>query len=171
MGLKNNHPSAVNFFYPWLEDLFENLYADLIIVDVPSHDPKKKSSGIKTLINKLSKNHPHITDWTGEIERTKLIKKLSYGGNRDVDFLMSTISISLPEYFKNQNILIIDDVLTSGSSMVAAHNLLVSKSRPESVLMLTLVKTAKYDSPASQKKEDRRAERTTEPTEVEEYFF
>lgn len=138
ISLKKEEDSSIRDFY---KRCFTSLDGDFdTMVIVPSHNPIKSNSGIRTLAIKLAKGKGW-TDGTGCLKRTRKIDKLAYGGDRSLDVHLNSISITDINKIRGQKVLLIDDVTTSGNSLYASQKIL-RDAGATSVYMFALAKTS-----------------------------
>jgi predicted amidophosphoribosyltransferase len=112
-----------------------------VITVVPSHDP---AAGITTGVHKLAKRLVHaldLTDGRNCLVRQKKIKKLSAGGDRGIHIHLNSIDVQQPELIQGRKILLLDDVKTTGHSLLACHQLLLDAGA-KSVVIVALGRTA-----------------------------
>jgi predicted amidophosphoribosyltransferase len=120
LDLKNGNQDAIEKVVNLIEPL---LGTDFGIAVVPSHDPKKENSGIKQVARRLAAK-PGRTDLTDCLERIIEIPKLAHGGRRGIDVHLDSIIVNNPSQIRGKEILLLDDVRTSGSSLSACEQLL-----------------------------------------------
>ena len=122
LDLKEGKQSAVKYFYNLIN---EEICKDVTICVVPSSDADKKESGIGMLGEMLAadgrKNKVYY------LQRTKSIDKLVYGGCRDRQVHMKTISTLDSIDINGDIILLMDDVTTTGNSLYACREILMKK--------------------------------------------
>jgi len=121
LDLKKGKFGAVDYFFKLLKGHFDS-NIDVIVI-VPSHDPANLHSSVRQLAKKLASYH-HWYDGTGIVKRTKKINKLAQGGNRDKSVHFDSLTISNHSLLKNKNVLVFDDITTSGNSLYATMQLL-----------------------------------------------
>ena len=106
----------MKYFYNLIN---EEICKDVTICVVPSSDADKKESGIWMLGEMLAadgrKNKVYY------LQRTKSIDKLAYGGCRDRQVHMKTISTVDSIDINGDIILLMDDVTTTGNSLYACR--------------------------------------------------
>jgi hypothetical protein len=137
LDFKNNKESAVEYFFKLLIKIdFANTE---VIVIIPSHDPIKKMSPVKILAQKLAKHFGWI-DGTECLVRKYKIDKLAYGGNRDINTHLQSLKVVSQSLIARKNILVLDDVTTSGHSLQAGKKLILD-SKAKSVKLYALAKT------------------------------
>lgn len=135
LNVKEDQAPSVDFYFKHLESLLEQ---GIVVVTVPGHDPASTVSGIKTISKKLSKNNR--IDGSSCLVRTIKISKLSKGGDRSVEVHLNSITVKNPELFRGKDVLLLDDITTSGNSLKACKQLLL-KAGAKRVQMLALGKT------------------------------
>ncbi|HYX27303.1 MAG TPA: phosphoribosyltransferase family protein [Pyrinomonadaceae bacterium] len=95
----------------------------IAITAVPPHDPASSRSGIQELAQKLAANGR--TDATGCLVRWVAIPKLATGGDRAVEQHLRSIRVETVELIRGREVLLLDDVSTSGGSLEACKQLLM----------------------------------------------
>lgn len=135
LDLKENKENALGYFRDFLE---KNLKTDIPIAVVPSHDPAKTTSGVRTLAVRLAA--AQRIDATGCLVRTEMIEKLSHGGNRDIQVHLNSIQVINEHLIINREVVLLDDIMTSGNSLRAGRQLLL-QAGAKSVQMLALART------------------------------
>lgn len=121
LDLKEDKDDAVDYFYNLLKKV--DFDATEAIVIVPSHSPSKHSYAIKELALRLAKKNNWI-DATECVIRTHKINKLASGGNRDKRVHLESIAIEKKSLIDGKNVLVFDDVTTSGNSLYAVMEIL-----------------------------------------------
>ncbi len=121
LDLKQNKPIATSYFLNMLKDIdFDKTEA---IVIVPPHDPAHTSSLIPLATFLAAEK-----GWTNAIScvrRTKKVDKLTNGGDRSKTIHLDSIKIKNKDLIKDKNVLVLDDVTTSGNSLNAVMELLL----------------------------------------------
>ena len=135
LDIKENKTGVVERFRDYLEKL---LAPDIAIAVVPSHDPAKTTSGIRTLAAKIAANDR--IDATTCLVRTKLIEKLATGGNRSAQVHLDSIEVRNDHLFNGRHVLLLDDIMTTGNSLAACRQLLQGAGAA-SVQQMALAKT------------------------------
>lgn len=103
----------------------ENELRDMVVCIVPSHEVGQYSIGLRRLAAYLSFNYGMI-DAVNLIKRVKEHDKISGGGERSVQSHLDTMAVSTEYMIKGKNIIILDDVATTGNSIEAVRRLLYS---------------------------------------------
>lgn len=137
LRLKDRLGSAIEKFFQEINPLLGYGFA---ISSVPSHSPSVTHSGIRLLAQKLAQNGRR--DATACLVRVKEIQKLSHGGVRSDKIHLDSIRVVKPELIIGQRVLLIDDVTTSGHSLVACRTLLLRSGAVE-VECFALARTVK----------------------------
>ncbi|MBN8626027.1 MAG: phosphoribosyltransferase [Planctomycetes bacterium] len=135
LDLKENQTGAVERFRRAVETY---IATDIAIAVVPSHDPAKTTSGLRSLAVALAANDR--IDATSCLVRSKKIDKLAHGGDRSIEVHLGSIIVRNAELIKGQDVLLLDDVATSGNSLEACRQLLL-KAGAARVQKLALGKT------------------------------
>lgn len=117
---------------------------------VPSHEKGLQYSGIRILAHRLlAYTHPEdigssvIIDGTNVLERTKTIEKKTDGGMRDIDYELSSLAVRDAHLIKGKQVLLLDDVTTTGTSLSAGKRKLL-QAGAKIVIPLALGETWKY---------------------------
>lgn len=112
--------------------------SDYVFCLVPSH---KSNTDNKNSIYFMSRWNKLIRDYFNKsvIIRTETINKLSMGGNRDISVHLNSLKINTD--VKGKRIVVIDDVTTTGNSLIASK-LLLEKAGAKQVLLFAFAKTS-----------------------------
>ena len=121
LDIKQAKASGIQYFHNYLSPRLENYP---IVIGVPSHDPEKLSSGIVQLAEKLQSNPGSINASKCLVRHTKIIK-LADGGDRSIGVHLASIHVAEAEVFAGQAVLLMDDVMTTGNSLLACRHLLL----------------------------------------------
>lgn len=122
LDIKENKSSAVEFFYQRIPAMSTKEFA---VAVVPSHDPEKLDSGIRSLAQRIASVQGRI-DATSCLVRNRKIDKLSRGGQRNISVHLTSIQVKNSQLIEGKEVLLLDDVCTSGNSLVACKKLLLS---------------------------------------------
>lgn len=121
LDLKQGLAVGIDHFFDFMAPRIKSAQA---IAVVPSHDPGKLTSGIRALGMKLSKELGLI-DATACLVRHQKIEKLAHGGDRSVEVHLGSIHVQQPEAIQGRQTLILDDVMTTGNSLLACRQLIL----------------------------------------------
>ena len=105
---------------------------------MPDHKQGTASSGIRTIAEKLCSSP--LIDGTNVITRSEEIEKKATGGSRNWTSEINSIAINDEGIINEKKILLLDDVTTSGTSLLAGKHIL-KKAGAKLVVMLALAKT------------------------------
>lgn len=110
---------AMNYYY----DLLRNAFPEgCRVCSVPPSE-KGKESALMTVLRSLDKKG-HI-EYCPCLERRESCKKKAYGGERNIDLERKTISYDFGYNLLDKNVILIDDVCTTGVSLAASRNILL----------------------------------------------
>lgn len=130
---------AVAYFFDILDPLLSN---GIAISVVPSGKPEKRNSGLYELARQLA-SHDRI-DATSCLVRYRAIDKLAFGGNRGIDVHLNSVRVENRELVKNREVLLLDDVSTSGNSLNGCKRLL-EQAGARAVQCVALGKTTRKE--------------------------
>tara|TARA_B100000315_G_scaffold242023_1_gene263713 strand:- start:340 stop:1203 length:864 start_codon:yes stop_codon:yes gene_type:complete len=139
LNLKNKSPVAIDFFFQKLEMCLK-LAGGFSIAVIPSSSPENSNIGISQLGQRLSRNWNGINDATEALIRKYALGKKSLGGSRDFNVEFKSLKLNDPALIVDQNVLLLDDVTTSGTSMSASEKHLI-EGGAKTVVCLALTKT------------------------------
>jgi predicted amidophosphoribosyltransferase len=122
LDLKEGKKQAVNYFYNLIN---AEINEDVTICVVPSSNMDKLVTGISMLGEMLANNRR--IDKVYYLRRIESIDKLAYGGNRSINVHMNTISTLDDMDISGDIVLLMDDVTTTGNSLYACKEILLSK--------------------------------------------
>ena len=100
-----------------------------------------KPNGCEDLIRELCRINTEFEDASQSIKRTQDIIASHLGGPRNEELHKKTSSISDLELFNNKDVLLIDDIITTGTSARAYSELIKEKTNPKSLNLLIFGKT------------------------------
>ncbi|MBK1811545.1 phosphoribosyltransferase [Clostridium sp. YIM B02505] len=138
---KQGDAHAIEHYYNLMKDELINFRntSDTIIIPIPSSKSGQVSSSLLTLSERLA-TYNNIRYLNNCLERTVDIPKLAQGGDRHKEVHFNSLRINNPQLVKNKVILLLDDVTTSGNSLLASKELFEKKDTSE-VICLSLTKT------------------------------
>lgn len=139
LRLKRRKTPALDRFHAYLN---EKIPADRFdaIATVPGHDPAHTQSGIRDLALRLAASRDFV-DGTGCLIRHTFIEKLATGGSRQLAIHMNSMGVEHADVIEGRNVLLIDDVMTSGNSLLAGRIKLLAAGAA-SVALLALARTS-----------------------------
>lgn len=126
LDFKEGKPEVIEYYLnslisTWFSESGD--YADTVFCRVPSSNAQVIESSLNQLIYLLISAVGGING--GEcLQRHKSIKKLANGGNRDVKTHMNSISVNDASIFSGKDVVLFDDVATTGHSLYACKKIL-----------------------------------------------
>lgn len=122
LDLKEKKESALQFFFSVLRDEFCH---GISVCVVPSHVASAtNSSGIAELARRLAADDRR--DCVDFLLRARSVDKLATGGERRLDVQFHSIIVNSHYNLSNDIVLLVDDVTTSGNSLYACRDILLS---------------------------------------------
>ena len=141
LRLKENRVYAINYFENLLNEVYQENWDGCACMEIPSHDPHNSCNPVQIIIKKIVNNH-NLFDYSGSLIRTKMIEKLSKGGRRDIGIHLSSMALRENVDIEDKKILLLDDVVTTGNSLIAACKILFCHGAKE-VFPLALARTVR----------------------------
>jgi predicted amidophosphoribosyltransferase len=139
LDVKESRIAALLYFLRRVDPLVAK---DIAICCVPSHDAAKTQSGIRTLGQRLAL--AGRIDGTSCLIRERTVAKAAHGGERSIQVHLGSIRVHDAELIHAKGVLLVDDVTTTGSSLIACRQLLIEAGAAE-VKCLALGETAPHD--------------------------
>lgn len=108
------------------QKLVLELSPECVLVAVPPSDAKKNGDTavhhlIRRIVNSQTGQDKRLVDGSSCLYRTASVEPSHKGGKRSVDKHLETIGVRNSYLLKNRNVLVLDDILTSGASMTACQ--------------------------------------------------
>jgi hypothetical protein len=122
LDLKDGHDHAVAHFFQQLDGI---IAPGVAIAIVPSHDPDKRTSALKKLAQALAASKNRIDASHCLVRHTK-IAKLASGGDRSIEVHANSLRVDDAIRISFETVVVLDDVTTSGNSLLACRNLLLA---------------------------------------------
>jgi predicted amidophosphoribosyltransferase len=104
-----------------------------VIAIVPPSDPAKRGPGIVKLAKRLAALTP-LSDATSALVRHTKIAKLGSGESRDVQVHLDSIRVNA-QLIVADRVFLLDDVLSTGNSMLACRQLLEDAGASDVICM------------------------------------
>jgi len=137
LDLKNKYERGLSYFFDYLSEKVKT--PDAIAV-VPSSDATKgPTSGCHALADRLCQKLG-ITNAGACLVRHTSIAKKAKGGDRSISVDLNSVRVENADLIKGKRVLLIDDVTTSGNSLLACRRLLL-KAGAKDVKMVALGRT------------------------------
>lgn len=142
LDFKDGKSGGINYFLNIVLD--KKIYlGDYTIVLVPPSDPARQAShGSKVFLDKLfsSCRIKEMTNGSDCLVRTVKVPK-SVSGDRSIKKHLDSIAVQNPEFVKGKIVLLLDDVTTTGNSLLACKKIL-EKASCKKVVLMALAQTA-----------------------------
>ncbi len=119
LRLKDRDGQAIASFYKIIEPLLGSGFS---VAVVPSRDATRTGSGIRDVAQRLAVNGR--SDATSCLVRHTTIPKLACGGDRRVEVHLGSISVVGAHLIRSREVLLLDDITTTGNSFRACRMLL-----------------------------------------------
>ncbi len=142
LDFKNGQVFALNYFVNLINSNFEHKWENCCCVAVPSSDARKTSTPVHDLIKQWVSLRPCLEDGSAVLVRSRSIPKLAKGGNRNMEVHLNSIRINRKCGIdvSGKNVLLVDDVITTGNSVLACASIL-KDAGARNVFILTMAKT------------------------------
>lgn len=111
------------------------------IVIIPGSTPGKVSPGLIAIMKNLCKKDARFVLTDGVLTRTRGIEKLAKGGNRSTHIHKNSIQVDTSK-LDTPYVMIVDDVLTTGNSFTACHDIIKRIAPQHNIFGVILGKTA-----------------------------
>lgn len=140
LALKRGELPALDWFYRQVDRL---IMPGIVMAVVPSCDPATAmDAGIRKLAQRLAANGR--IDGTDCLVRVRPIPKLATGGTRNIEQHLGSIDVHHKRVVCGMEVLLLDDVRTTGYSLEACRRLLL-EAGAQLVKALALGQTVYYD--------------------------
>ena len=133
------YQKALNHFKDKIQLILSNTEEFMICV-IPGHEKGTVPSGIRTIAKRLCS--PLRFDGTNILSRAYEIPKKSTGGSRDLQAEINSLYVKDEAMVKECQILLMDDVTTKGTSLMAGK-ILLKRAGAKSVALLAIGETQK----------------------------
>ncbi len=110
------YKKAINYFTNRLHAILSDT-EEYVICVMPTHAKGTAPSGIRTIAKRLCA--PPIIDGTDVISRVFEIPKKAIGGSRDLQLEIESLTVRNETIVKDRQVLLLDDVTTTGTSLKA----------------------------------------------------
>ena len=135
---KDNHPISCEYFFDILKNKnFNNIDA---VVYMPSSDATRETTPVKELAQRLAEYNGWI-DATDCLVRHTSKQKAAHGGDRSIAVHEKTLVVRNKDKIYNKNVLVLDDITTTGNSLKVAM-MLLNDAGAESVASFALGRTS-----------------------------
>lgn len=145
LDLKEKDSEAIRFFTRELNNILDD--EDITLAIVPSSRSTDSSSGICDLARHLIRLKNQFVDGTLCVKRVRVINRSSPTrslSNRTIEKHLQTLEIKNLELVRDRNVILLDDVITTGNSINACKQLLLEAGSRE-VKSIVLGKTFRLE--------------------------
>lgn len=125
----------------------KSIFEGRCLVVVPSHTEGKWSQPLQKMAKKLCLELD-MTDYSQALERVKEHEKLATGGDRSIESHISTMKVNSEYDIKGKKVIVLDDVTTSGNSLLASV-MLLKDAGADSVSAIAIGKTTEGTLPSA----------------------
>ncbi len=122
LGVKKNDDKAISYFTEELSNILSDKDQYVICV-MPSHEKGMNPSGIREIAGRLCTGE--IINGLECINRTTTIEAKHNNGERDPKKEIKSLELLNDDTIKNKQVLLLDDVATSGTSLATGRQLLM----------------------------------------------
>ncbi|QIK78683.1 hypothetical protein G7077_07005 [Sphingomonas piscis] len=138
LDLKKRYERGLRYFADYMVPRIKTAYA---IAVVPSHDAAKASkSGVHDLADRLIEKLHGLTSAGACLVRHTTVPKLATGGDRSIETHLNSIRVDNVDRIRGRVVLLLDDVTTSGNSLLACRRLLLEAGAAD-VKLVALART------------------------------
>lgn len=142
-SFENLAPLLIKIIFKYLDNFIENeKFKNFIVIPIPLHHKREKQRGFnqsKILADEIAKKfNIEIFESLKRVKNNKPQAKLKNVGQREEN-MRNSFGIINPETIKDKNILLVDDVFTSGSTMNEAVKIL-KENGAKRIIALVLAK-------------------------------
>lgn len=132
LNLKKRYSSAVDYFFGHLEPRVKKAEA---VAAVPGHDAASTTASGICLLGRRLAGSSECVDATGCLVRHTTIAKKATGGDRSIEVDLASIEVRQPDLIYGRKVLLLDDVKTSGNSLLACRQLLLQAGAAKVVMV------------------------------------
>ncbi|WP_162875572.1 phosphoribosyltransferase [Sphingomonas crusticola] len=131
LDVKSGQEAGLHYF---IDFMAPRIRTPGVIAIVPSSDPTKTGPGIRKLAKRLAGLTP-LYDATAALIRHTKIARLAPGVRRDIRVHLDSIAVKSPQLIVGERVFLLDDVLSSGNSMLACRRLLEDAGASDVICM------------------------------------
>ncbi|RZN36957.1 MAG: phosphoribosyltransferase [Methanosarcinales archaeon] len=137
LDVKDQHIQGINYFVNRLRSVLSG-NDEYVICIIPTHAVGTEPSGIRTIAKQLCSHQ--VTDGTDVISRALEIPEKTMGGSGDIQLEIESLTVLNENAVRGRQVLLLDDVTTTGTSLKAGKHL-IEQAGAELVVLLALAKT------------------------------
>lgn len=119
LALKSHQPQAIEYFTKLLKKVLPN---SLSLCAVPGHDPGNPDTGLIKCLKEILRESAFDSE-ISNLYRKYRVPKSAYG-LKDKEKTLKSVGLRVPDNVKNKNIILVDDVVTTGNTMSSCRDIL-----------------------------------------------
>lgn len=116
------------------------LASGAVLTYYPSSKAGKEKKGLAALIRLVAREDDEV--FPDLLVRTRTVEKRATGGDRSLEVQLGSIEVSKPARVRGKLVAVVDDVVTTGTSLIAARRLLM-KAGAGDVVQIALARTTR----------------------------
>ena len=137
LDIKDQHIKGINYCTNQLRSIISST-EDYVICVIPTHAAGTEPSGIRTIAKRLCSRS--VIDGTDIISRVFEIPKKTVGESSDMQLEIKSLAVTDESVVRGRQVLLLDDVTTTGTSLKAGKYL-IEQAGAEIVVLLALART------------------------------
>lgn len=140
LDIKDGRPGSELPFAQPLAAHTQLLAPHAVLTYYPSSKAGKEKKGLAGLIRLVAREDDEV--FPDLLIRTRTVDKRATGGDRSLEVQLGSIEVSKPASIRGKLVVVVDDVVTTGTSLVAARQLLL-KAGAGDVVQIALARTTR----------------------------
>jgi predicted amidophosphoribosyltransferase len=108
---------------------------------VPGHEADSMSEGLNLILNNHIRTAFNVVNRDNVLRRHTSVESRAKGGTRDVQSILDSVEVKATRLAKGATIVLLDDVMTSGTSLEGCERLLLAAGAT-TVIPIALLRTA-----------------------------
>ncbi len=141
LDVKDQHIKGINYCTNRLRSILSST-EEYVICVIPTHAVGTEPSGIRTIAKRLCSHS--VIDGTDVLSRVFEIPKKTAGGSCDIPSELKSLVVTDESVVRGRQVLLLDDVTTTGTSLKAGKYL-IDQAGAEIVVLLALARTQMGD--------------------------
>lgn len=140
LNIKDGRPGSELPFAEPLSAYTGTLGSGTVLTYYPSSKAGKEKKGLAALIRLVAREGDEV--FPDLLVRTRTVDKRATGGDRSLEVQLGSIEVSKPSRVRGKLVAVVDDVATTGTSLVAARRLLLEAGAGD-VVQIALARTTR----------------------------
>jgi predicted amidophosphoribosyltransferase len=137
LDVKYQHIKGINYCTNQLRSIISST-EEYVICVIPTHAAGTEPSGVRTIAKRLCSRS--VIDGTDVISRVFEIPKKTVGESSDMQLEIKSLAVTDESVVRGRQVLLLDDVTTTGTSLKAGKYL-IEQAGAEIVVLLALART------------------------------